>query len=101
MIQVPHSPTVAPMPTDGSFLFPNEVFEWVCGSRACAYDCLVVCAKMAFRFQVKCFLTDGFQMLLVRALQIFPVGASLGSACCGVVVGFQNLVDERDYLRVN
>src|SRR2546426_11340889 len=56
---------------------------------------------MSFRFYVKRFLTDGFQMLLFGLLEIFAVGTSLGFACRGVVVGFQNLVDERDHLRVN
>ena len=40
-------------------------------------------------------------MPLVRTFQVFTVGTSLGAACRGIVVGFQHLVDERDYLGVN
>src|SRR5437016_5216200 len=40
-------------------------------------------------------------MLLLRTFQVFTVGTSLGFARGGIVVGFQHLVDERDYLGVN
>ena len=53
------------MPTDGSLLLMNEVFEGVRSTRAFAYDCLIICTKMSFRFQIKRLLTDGFQMLLI------------------------------------
>src|SRR5436305_1630310 len=101
MVQMAHGPTVAPMPTDGPLLFTNEVFERVGSTRAFAYHCLVICSKVSFRFGVKCFLTDGSQMLLFRTFQVLAVGTSLGFACRGVVVGFQNLMDERDHFSVN
>src|SRR6266851_5556655 len=40
-------------------------------------------------------------MLLFGTFQVLTVGTPLGSACRGVVVSFQNLVDERDYLGIN
>src|SRR5260221_1346885 len=101
MIQMAHGPTIAPMPTDGSLLFTNEVFEWVCSTRPFTYDCLIVCPKMSFRFCVNRLWTDGIQMLLFRTFQVLAVGPSLGLARGRIVVGFQNLVDECDHLCLN
>src|SRR5205823_4397121 len=48
-----------------------------------------------------CFLTDRFELLFLRAFEIFAVGTALGFARRRIVVGLKNLMDECDHRRLN
>src|SRR6266700_1870313 len=94
MIQVSHSPGVAAIPIDSLLLTMNVIFEGIGGAGSFSCHCLVICRFVTLDLSVKCARRKWRQVLFFGELEIFTVRSAFRFACHGVVVSFQNLVDE-------
>src|SRR2546429_4600778 len=101
MIKMGHGPGVAPMSVDRVLLLTNVVFEGISSTSAFTGHCLIIEGFVPARFEVKRFLIDRFQVLLLRALEILPIRSSFGFVGNRIVVPLKHTVNERDDLTAN
>src|SRR5215475_1442250 len=96
-----HGPSIVSVTIERPYVFAMVVFEWVSGACTFTSKHLLIYRLVAFSQSVKGPLAYGFEILLLRLLQVLPIRTAFGFSRHCVIVHCEYFLNEVDHFWLN